>query len=106
MFGRTMQDYYSSCSFGKAAFTEPNNVVVGTVTLPCNGTGPLGAWDARLCRNQVIGRKEVQAISTSQQASSSAPGSTMPNPKPSTLLPTLLAGAVCLDAGCHEPGCL
>lgn len=53
MFGRTMQQYYNTCSFGKATFTEPDNVVAGTITLPCNGTGPLGPWDARLCRNQV-----------------------------------------------------
>ena len=41
----TLENFFSSCSYGKAAFKPENNFLLGPVVLPCNGSVGSKAWN-------------------------------------------------------------
>lgn len=52
---KTLQNYHSQCSYNKTTFLPGDNIVVGPITIPCNGTTSFGAyWYADRCGNNEI----------------------------------------------------
>jgi hypothetical protein len=42
----TLQNYHEVCSYNKLKFTPENNLILGPVPIPCNGTDPIyGNWN-------------------------------------------------------------
>ena len=42
-----IQDYYSTCSYNKVAWTSATNIIVGPIDLPCSGNTSYGLkWNA------------------------------------------------------------
>ncbi len=46
LLGSVMKSSLTSLPLQQVSFTNANNPVVGPITLPCSGTGSMGAWDA------------------------------------------------------------
>ncbi len=46
----TMEDYFSTCSYGKVNFSSDNNIIAASIPMPCEGVATYGTkWSTSTC---------------------------------------------------------